>query len=212
MNFQVVWLSVFYFLDDAYVDFRSSPFCGGSLISDKHVLTSAYCASLYSAIYVHLGDTILGNDKDVDYNKTIEVASKYLHPDYVSESPYNVNNILEMAEPVPLDQYPNIKPVYLPERGADFTGTTATVSGWGKISSRYETSWLSELQVTVFADDQCAEVTPSELCAGVLQGNEAPCEKYDGGPLVVSDPNANNNATTCPPPPVSRGGHSAIDN
>ena len=192
----------------------NSQWCGGSLISDKHVLTSAYCASLYSAIYVHLGDTILGNDKDVDYNKTIEVASKYLHPNYVSESPYNVNNIaiLEMAEPVPLDQYPNIKPVCLPDPGADFTGTTATVSGWGKISSGYETSWLRELQVTVFADDQCAEVTPSELCAGVLQGNEAPCEKDDGGPLVVSDPNANNNATTCPPPPVTRGGHSAIDN
>ena len=106
--------------------------CGGSLISDKHILTSAFCA-FYAPSYVHLGDTILGNNKDINFNKTVLVTNKYLHPDFVIESPFNVNNIaiLEMAEPVPLDQYENIKPVCLPDQGADFTGTTATVTGWG---------------------------------------------------------------------------------
>merc|ERR1712029_1022532 len=101
--------------------------------SDQHVLTSAYCAASFDTLYVHLGDTILGNNKDIDFNKTVMVINKYLHPDFVVETPFNVNNIaiLEMAEPLPLDQYGNIKPVCLPGQGADFTGTTAMVTGWG---------------------------------------------------------------------------------
>ena len=63
--------------------------CGGSIISDKHILTSGRCASGDFTIYVHLGDTILGNDKDVNYNKTVLVTNITLHPDYVDE-PSNV--------------------------------------------------------------------------------------------------------------------------
>ena len=182
--------------------------CGGAILSDRHVLTSASCVSSDShTYYVHLGDTILGNDKDVNYNKTVLVTNKYIHPDYVNETPFNVNNIavLEMEEPVPLDQYPNIKPVCLPDQGsdfsrfrADFTETTATVTGWGD-NERFgdDNSWLHEVQVTVFADEECyPTLTQSEICAGVLEGSEAPCWGDWGGPLVVSDPNVNNNGLT----------------
>ena len=170
--------------------------CGGSLISDKHVLTSAWCAFANGQRYVHLGDTILGNDKDVNFNKTVEVTNKYIHPNYVDVDPFNENNIaiLELAEPVALDQYGNLKPVCLPAQGADFAGYTATVTGWGEAEEiGISNSWLHEVQVTVF--DDCL-ITPSELCAGAEQGSEAPCLRDDGGPLVVGDPNVNNNGLT----------------
>ena len=184
-------------------DLSSIQECGGSLISDKHVLTSASCVSSDNTYYVHLGDTILGNDKDVSFNRTVLVTNKYLHPDY--DRPENNIAILEMAEPVALDQHGNIKPVCLPDQGAefsrfraDFTETTAIVSGWGEndLTNANSSSWLHEIQVTVFADEECDQITPSELCAGVLEGSEAPCVGDDGGPLVVSDPNVNNNGLT----------------
>ena len=105
--------------------------------------------------------------------------------------------ILEMAEPVPLDQYPNIKPVCLPDPGADFTGSTATVTGWGLDNRRGGSynSWLHEVQVTVLDDEYCAGITSSELCAGVLEGDEAPCDQDDGGPLVLSDDDNNQGLT-----------------
>ena len=180
-------------------DLRSQ-FCGGTLISDKHVLTSVYC-SLLGSTYVHLGDTILGNDKDLNYNKTILVTNIYRHPDFVFASPYNANNIaiLEMAEPVPLDQYGNIKPVCLPGQGADFTETTATLTGWGYngrfVTNNYN-SWLQEVQVTVVPDEVCDPILPSEICAGSINIYEAPCLGDDGGPLVVNDTNVNNNGLT----------------
>ena len=195
----------------------SRQLCGGSLISDKHVITAASCVSRDRAYYVHLGDTILGNDHEVNYNKTILVANKYLHPDY--DYPVNDIAILEMAEAVPLDQYPNIKPICLPNQGADFIGYNATLSGWGLDSSsqffrthQNYNSWLHEVNVIVLDDDECDDddyiyhydenddyvygVHSTQLCAGVLQGSEAPCYGDNGGPLAVSDPNVNNNGIT----------------
>ena len=136
------------------------------------------------------------------------VTNKYLHPEYVHEFPFNVNNIaiLEVAESVALDQYGNIKPVCLPDQGADFsifradfTETTATVTGWGYngrfVTNNYN-SWLQELQVTVVPGEVCDPILPSEICAGSINIYEAPCLGDDGGPLVVSDPNLNNNGLT----------------
>ena len=174
-------------------------FCGGTLISEKHVITSAWCATYanYYTLYVHLGDTILGNEFDVTFTKTLAVVQWNIHPDYVDQYPFNTNNIavLEMEEAVPLNQYPNIKPACLPDQGADFLGNTATVVGWGYDVNLDYSSWLHELQATVFADEECATLTPSELCAGT-QGIEVPCFGDNGGPLLVSDSNVNNNGLT----------------
>ena len=185
--------------------------CGGTILSDRHVLTAAWCVYYDYTYYVHLGDTILGNDQDVNYNKTVLVTNITLHPDY--DYPLNNIAILEMAEPVPLDQYANIKPVCLPDQGAEFTGYTATVTGWGSNERREDyNSWLHEVDVTILEDEECYDdsfihhydenyyseygVHSSQLCAGVLEGSEAPCYGDDGGPLVVSDPNVNNNGLT----------------
>ena len=182
-------------------------FCGGSLISNQHVLTSASCVFADITYYVHLGDTILGNNNDI-ISGVIAVTNKYLHPEYVNESPFNMNNIaiLEMAVPIPLDQYGNIKPVCLPDQGADFsrfradfTETTATLTGWGfngrLLSSKYN-SWLHEAQVTVVAEEECYPISLSEICAGSTNLVGAPCVGDDGGPLVVSDSNVNNHGLT----------------
>ena len=200
-------------------DLSSLQRCGGSIISDKHVLTSASCVAGDGTYYVHLGDTILGNDKDVSFKKTTLVTNKYLHPDYDFSSTGAENDIaiLEMAEPIALDQHGNIKPVCLPDQGAEFIGYTATVTGWDdnihqpldENDDDIHNSWLHEVDITILDDEECDNdyyiyyynnyeygVLSSQLCAGVLDGNEASCFGDDGGPLVVSDPNINNNGLT----------------
>ena len=172
-------------------------FCGGTLISDKHVITSASCASYGVTYYVQLGDTILGNTMDVDYTKLTVVTQKFIHPGFDGSA--NNIAILEMSEPVALNQFPNIKLICLPNPGANFVESLATVKGWGQTNSNTNSqyikfnSWLQEVQVTVFPDEECASIASSEICAGTLEGSEAPCygEGDRGGPLVVSDPSNN---------------------
>ena len=184
---------------------------GGSLISSKHVLTTAWNVRNNFTYYVHLGDTILGNDMDVDDIKTIAVIKKDIPTCFVNRNPYPCNiAVLEMAESVPLDQYPNIKPVCLPSPGADFTGFTATVTGWGDDADNGVTdynSWLHEVQVTDYTRQYCNNnaIHWSEICAGVLAGIEAPCYGDNGAPLVVRDP-ANNNGLTLAGIAFSRNG------
>ena len=72
------------------------------------------------ADYVLLGDIAVGVD---DGTISIIKVSRYiLHDDTLVKIA-----ILEMAEPVPLDQYPNIKPVCLPEKAADFSDYVGTI-------------------------------------------------------------------------------------
>ena len=52
------------------------------------------------------------------------------------------------------------------------------------------------MQVTVVADEVCDPISPSEICAGSIDIDEAPCVGDNGGPLVVRDANVNNNGLT----------------
>ena len=156
--------------------------CGGTLISDRHVLTDVGCVDFDSyPDYVLLGDTVVGLDENII--KIIQVKRHILHDD-----PSINITILEMAEPVLLDKYPNIKPVCLPDPDADFTNFHGIVTGWAHKEVNGYNSWLHKVSAIVTKDDQ------TQIC-GKIQGNKTSCCGDTGGPLVVTDP-ANNNGLT----------------
>ena len=156
--------------------------CGGTLISDRHVLTDIGCVDFDSyPDYVLLGDTVVGLEESTI--KIIQVKRHILH-----EDPSINITILEMAEPVPLDQYPNIKPVCLPNPEADFADFEGIVTGWADIGKNGYNSWLQKVSLTLIKDDKTQ-------ISGKIHGNITSCSGDTGGPLVVSDP-ANNNGLT----------------
>ena len=157
--------------------------CGGTLISDRHVITDIGCVDFDShPDYVLLGDTVVGLDENII--KVIQVKRYILHDD----TSINIT-VLEMVEPVQLDKYPNIKPVCLPNLGADFTDFEGIVTGWayGGVNGYY--SWLHETNVTVTDQGDESQIR------GKTHGGKTLCYGDTGGPLVVSDP-ANNNGLT----------------
>ena len=159
--------------------------CGGALISSKHILTSIRCVDFDSyPDYILLGDTVTGVDDATI--EIIEVTNYILHDDF------SVNiAILEMAEPAPLDKFPNMKPVCLPEVEADFSHFEGTVTGWAYNGINGYNSWLHEHNVTITADKDCNK---AQIC-GNTSGHKYNCYGDTGGPLIVSDP-ANNYGLT----------------
>ena len=65
----------------------------------------------------------------------------------------------------------------------------------GCASSNYN-SWLHEAQLSVVSEEECDPISPGEIYAGSTNIDEAPCVGDNGGPLVVSDTNVNNNGLT----------------
>ena len=156
--------------------------CGGVLISSKHILTSIKCVDWDShPDYILLGDTAVGVDDAP--TMTIEVTNYILHED----TSVNIA-ILEMAEPVPLDKYPNIKPVCLPEKFVDFKDNVGTTTGWAFNGVTGYNSWLHQIKMTI------SEYSDNKI---VVRGNITSCYGDTGAPLVVSDP-ANNNGLSGP--------------
>jgi len=168
-----------------------SQFCGGSLVSDRYVITAAHCTAGRSNIKVRVGDTNLALDNEATAF-TINVKTIKQHPDY--RFPINDISVLELETPVDLTAYPNIKPICLPAQGATYANTEASVSGWGTLRYGWNrATHLNEVAANVFSDDDCG-MSADILCALDKDGGTA-CHDDSGGPLSTQD-SANNNAET----------------
>jgi len=174
--------------------------CGGTLVGDKYVITSAQCTLnvVAAKLSVRIGDTSLGTDQEVNGAVTIKVKEIITHPEYDYETYRNDIAILVLKKKVSLTKLPNIKPACLPQQGSTHTGT-GHLSGWGTLALNYggrqSTSWLHGADVNVYKKKDCGSwlsdwMTDDMLCAG-----PSSCQVDGGGPLMIKDP-ANNNGMT----------------
>ncbi|KAF4520237.1 hypothetical protein B566_EDAN009962 [Ephemera danica] len=105
--------------------------CGGSLINDFAVLTSARCVVGGASFEVHLGAT---NIYDLTEANHIQATSSDTIVHELYDAVNDVNDIAIIYLPI-LVSGPGIAPVRLPTRsfdGFDLTGLTVRASGWGK--------------------------------------------------------------------------------
>lgn len=159
--------------------------CGGTIISERYVLTAGHCALKYKVedLNIRVGSTT--NGKGTSY----KVKNKYVHPKYGHNGYAYDAAILEFDPPIELTD--TVKTIGLAD-AEPAAGTDTVVSGWGSTSGGgpvYPTD-LHAVHVPILDHDECnddydSSITADMICAGYAEGGKDSCSGDSGGPLVA---------------------------
>ncbi|UJR27559.1 hypothetical protein I4U23_008841 [Adineta vaga] len=177
----------------------NSHFCGGSIISESHILTAAHCTislASPSSLQVYVGSIYLSSAVQVR-----SVSKIYNHPSYSSSTYQNDIAILKLSSPLNLDQtgvdlicLPNVSSTILSSSEYPTVGINLVAIGWGVLyeGSRITSSTLQQVTIQSIAANStyCRNIrlqnSYTQFCAGIMpQGGKDTCQGDSGGPLLM---------------------------
>lgn len=162
-------------------------FCGGTLISDRWVVSAAHCYKDVSEMTLVLGDHEVRYEEGTEQFLTPELVIP--HPDYDRKTINNDIMLIKLSRPAVLNEF--VQPMALP-KSCTAAGTRCHVSGWGSTQSPFGCRWcLNCLDLPILSQEDCERsypdrITSSMFCAGFLEGGKDSCQGDSGGPLVCN--------------------------
>uniref|UniRef100_A0A8C1M030 trypsin n=1 Tax=Cyprinus carpio TaxID=7962 RepID=A0A8C1M030_CYPCA len=151
-----------------YLTFNGEPWCGGSLINERWVVSAAHCKIPASNLTVHLGEHNVNVEEGTE--QRIGAEKVIPHPDY-NDQPFNNDFMLiKLKEPAIFNDFNVFHIIF-------FTDGNPSV--------------LQCLKLPVLSKQQCvraygSRITENMFCAGFMKGGKDSCQGDSGGPIVCN--------------------------
>lgn len=149
-------------------------FCGGVLITDRHVLSAAHCSNRIKIqdLYVRLGEYSFVQSNETR-TRDFRVSEIRQHVDFDATTYENDIAMLKLIRPSVFNSY--IWPICMPPMAGDYEGKRAVVIGWGtQFFGGPHSPVLMEVTVPIWKNDDCQEkyahkIQETVMCAGASQ-------------------------------------------
>ncbi|CAH0553080.1 unnamed protein product [Brassicogethes aeneus] len=171
---------------------RGLHFCGGSIISNLHILTAAHCLHLVKNVESPI-EVRIGSRKLHKGGKLYNSSYVMVHPLYNPKSTNFDVGIIKLNKPI--KQGNTSRAIQIVDENKSFpTNTIAYISGWGhkkengEIQDKLRSSRVKIIDYTLCKKYfKPGEISENMLCAGNPTGETDSCQGDSGGPLVIQN-------------------------